>query len=102
MRLYIVQKFFDNEYLEDHIIFYENESMIRYLKEINQSSFFTYRGINVDPFFKDIGKTFFDPHKSISELFDEFRKNIKPEYQFLAQELFYRSCSFTVKDKTFI
>lgn len=97
MRLYIVQKFFDNEYLEDHIIFYENESMIRYLKEINQSSFFTYRGIVVDPFFKDIGNPFFDPHKRISELFDEFRKNIRPEYLFLAQELFYRSCPFTVK-----
>lgn len=90
MRLYIVQKYFDNEYLEDHIIFYDDDMMIQYLKEINQSSFFTYRGIVVDP------------HKSISELFDEFRKNIKPEYQFLAQELFYRYCPFTIKNKIFI
>ncbi|MBK5132605.1 hypothetical protein IL311_14480 [Enterococcus faecium] len=97
MRLYIVQKFFDNEYLEDYIIFYDNDMMLQYLREVNQSSFFTYRGIDVEPLFEDIGKTFFDPHKSISELFDEFRKNIKPEYQFLAQELFYRSCPFTVK-----
>ena len=27
MRLYIVQKFFDNEYLEDHIIFYDEDMM---------------------------------------------------------------------------
>ena len=53
-------------------------------------------------FFRDIEKTFFDPHKSISELYDEFRKNIKSEYQFLAQELFYRSCPFTIKNKIFI
>ncbi|MGJ3729918.1 hypothetical protein [Enterococcus faecium] len=97
MRLYIVQKYFDNEYLEDHIIFYDEDMMIQYIREVNQASFFIYRGIVVDPFFKDIGKNFFDPHKSISELFDEFRKNIKLEYQFLAQELFYRYCPFTVK-----
>ncbi|HGF8315524.1 hypothetical protein [Enterococcus faecium] len=102
MRLYIVQKFFDNEYLEDYIIFYDNDMMLQYLREVNQSSFFTYRGIDVEPLFEDIGKTFFDPHKSISELFDEFRKNIKPEYQFLAQELFYRSCPFVIKNKIFI
>ncbi|EMF0042780.1 hypothetical protein PIF93_002870, partial [Enterococcus hirae] len=54
MRLYIVQKFFDNEYLEDHIIFYDEDMMIQYLREVNQSSFFIYRGIDVDPFFKDI------------------------------------------------
>lgn len=94
MRIYIVQKFFENEYLEDHIIFYENDSMIRYLKEINQSSFFTYRGMIVEPFFEIVEKDFFDPYRSVSELFDEFRKNIKPEYQFLAQELFYRFCPF--------
>ncbi|NBA40366.1 hypothetical protein [Enterococcus hirae] len=94
MRIYIVQKFFDNEYLEDHIIFYENDLMIRYLKEINQASFFTYRGMIVEPFFENVEKDFFDPYRSVSELFDEFRKNIKPEYQFLAQELFYRSCPF--------
>ncbi|HHB0713256.1 MULTISPECIES: hypothetical protein [Enterococcus] len=58
MRLYIVQKFFDNEYLEDHIIFYDEDMMIQYLREVNQASFFIYRGIVVDPFFKDIGKTF--------------------------------------------
>ncbi|MGL9903232.1 hypothetical protein IGJ51_000373 [Enterococcus sp. DIV0802c] len=102
MRLYIVQKFFDNDYLEDHIIFYDEDMMIQYLREINQSSFFTYRGIAVEPFFEDIGKAFFDPYKSISELFDGFRKNIKPEYQFLVQELFYRACPFTIKNKTFI
>ncbi|EGP4808711.1 hypothetical protein FP329_002540 [Enterococcus faecium] len=102
MRLYIVQKFFDNEYLEDHIIFYDEDMMIQYLRKINQSSFFTYRGIIVDPFFESVDRDFFDPDKSIPEIFDRFRRNIKPEYQFLAQELFYRSCSFTVKDKIFI
>lgn len=35
MRLYIVQKFFDNDYLEDHIIFYDEDMMIQYLREIN-------------------------------------------------------------------
>lgn len=102
MRLYIVQKFFDNEYLEDHIIFYDEDMMIQYLREVNQASFFVYRGIVVDPFFKDIEKTFFDPHKNILELFDEFRINIKLKYQFLAQELFYRACPFTIKNKIFI
>lgn len=96
------KNFFDNDYLEDHIIFYDEDMMIQYLREINQSSFFTYRGIAIEPFFEGIGKTLFDPNKSISELFDEFRKNIKPEYQFLAQELFYRSCPFTIKNKIFI
>lgn len=102
MRLFIVQKFFDNEYLEDHIIFYDDDMMIQYLKEINQSSFFTYRGIVVEPLFENVDSDFFDPDKSISELFDEFRRNVKSEYQFLAQELFYKSCPFTVKAKTFI
>lgn len=102
MRLYIVQKFHGNEYIEDHLFFYENDLMLQYLKKINQSSFFIYRGIIVDPLLKNVDRDFFNPNKSISELFGEFRKNIKPEYQFLAQELFYRFCPFTIKNKIFI
>ncbi|WP_165005789.1 hypothetical protein [Enterococcus sp. ZJ1668] len=102
MRLYIVQKFYRNEYVKDHLFFYEKDLMLRYLKKINQSTFFIYRGIIVDPFFEIVDRDFFDSDKSIPELFDKFRRNIKPEYQFLAQELFYRSCPFTVKDKNFI
>ncbi|MEN2267648.1 hypothetical protein [Enterococcus faecium] len=73
MRLYIVQKFFDNEYLEDHIIFYDDDMMIQYLKEINQSSFFTYRGIVVDPFFEDIEKTFL----ILIKVFQNFLMNLE-------------------------
>ncbi|OTO02228.1 hypothetical protein [Enterococcus sp. 5B3_DIV0040] len=100
MRLYIVQKFYKDEHLENPIFFYNEDLMIQYLREINQSSFFNYKGIVVEPFYKDINRDFFVLDKSISELFDEFRKNIKPEYQFLAQELFYRFCPFCTRKTT--
>lgn len=73
MRLYIVQKFFDNEYLEDHIIFYDEDMMIQYLREVNQAIFFIYRGIVVDPSFKDIGKTFL----ILIKVFQNFLMNLE-------------------------
>ncbi len=73
MRLYIVQKFFDNEYLEDHIIFYDEDMMIQYLREVNQASFFVYRGIVVDPFFKDIEK----PFLILIKVFQNFLMNLE-------------------------
>jgi len=84
--LHAVKKYDFDENEIDTIFFFKEDEMKNFLKNKNEEGNFIYRGETYDPLLPRR----VDGNRGISmfENFDEFKKWVKPEYSFMAMDLY--------------